>query len=140
MQKGYTASIFVYIDQSGSVGEKELELLFGELGGLAKNISFITYHFDCDVDEDSRTEWKKCRIPPVHRTRYGGTSFNAVAAHAEAHKSEMDGYLILTDGYAPDPGPSRIKRGWVITPNGSPEQINGNTRDFIIRTKFPAAA
>ena len=52
----------------------------------------------------------------------------------------MDGYLVLTDGYAPDPGPSRIKRGWVITPDGSDDQVNGNTRDFFIKTKFPAAA
>ena len=140
MQKGYTASIFVYIDQSGSVGEKELSLLFGELGGLAKKVQFITYHFDTSVDENSRTEWKKGRTPPPHRTRCGGTDFNCVAEHAEAHKSQMDGYLVLTDGYAPDPGPSRIKRGWVITPDGSDDQVNGNTRDFFIKTKFPAAA
>jgi len=140
MQKGYTASIYVYIDQSGSVGEQELSLLFGELGGLAKKVTFITYHFDTEVDEASKTEWKKGRTPPVHRTRYGGTDFKCVAEHAEAHSSHMDGYLVLTDGYAPDPGPSRIKRGWVITPNGSDEQVNGNTRDFFIRTKFPAAA
>ena len=36
MQKGYTSSIAVYIDQSGSVGSGELEQLFGELRGLAK--------------------------------------------------------------------------------------------------------
>ena len=140
MQKGYTASIYVYIDQSGSVGEKELALLFGELGSLAKKVTFITYHFDTEVDEDSKTEWKKGRTPPVHRTRYGGTDFSCVAEHAAAHSSHMDGYLVLTDGFAPDPGPSRIKRGWVITPNGSDEQVNGNTRDFFIRTKFPATA
>jgi len=32
VQKGYTSSIAIYIDQSGSVGDDELELLFGELG------------------------------------------------------------------------------------------------------------
>jgi predicted metal-dependent peptidase len=140
MQKGYTASIFVYIDQSGSVGEQELALLFGELGGLAKNVNFITYHFDCTVDEDSRTEWRKGRTPQAHRTRSGGTCFKTVAEHAQAHKNELDGYLILTDGYAPDPGPSRIKRGWVITPGGSTNYVEGNKRDFFIKTKFPAAA
>jgi predicted metal-dependent peptidase len=140
MQKGYTASIYVYIDQSGSVGEKELQLLFGELGSLAKNIAFTTFHFDTSVDENSKTEWKKGRIPPVHRTRHGGTCFNAVAEHAAANKKDMDGYLILTDGYAPDPGPSRIKRGWVITPGGSTEQVKGNARDFFIMTKFPKQA
>jgi len=139
-KRGYTSSVGVYIDQSGSVGNTELELLFGELTNLAKRTGFITYHFDTDVDEDSRTEWKKGKIPAPHRTRCGGTCFTAPSVHANKRRKEFDGYLILTDGYAPDPGPSRLRRGWIITPDGEAQDWMKRGNDFVIAMKWPAAA
>tara|TARA_B100000683_G_scaffold277137_1_gene334020 strand:+ start:1119 stop:2465 length:1347 start_codon:yes stop_codon:yes gene_type:complete len=118
VQRGYTSSIAVYIDQSGSVSENELELLFGELRNLAKQTEFVCFHFDSDVDEESEMTWRKGKTPSTHRTRCGGTCFKSVTDHANKNKSRFDGYLILTDGYASDPGPSKLKRGWVITTNG----------------------
>ncbi len=118
VQRGYTSSIAVYIDQSGSVSENELELLFGELRNLAKQTEFVCFHFDSDVDEKSEMTWRKGKTPSTHRTRCGGTCFKSVTDHANKNKSRFDGYLILTDGYASDPGPSKLKRGWVITTNG----------------------
>ncbi len=137
-KRGYTSSVGVYIDQSGSVGNNELELLFGELTNLAKRTGFITYHFDTDVDEDSRTEWKKGKIPAPHRTRCGGTCFTAPSVHANKRRKEFDGYLILTDGYAPDPGPSRLRRGWIITPDGQSQDWMRRGNDFVIEMKWPA--
>jgi len=136
-RKKNTASIAVYIDQSGSVSSGELELLFGELQSLAKYTEFTTFHFDCTVDEDSETVWKKNRIQAPHRTRSGGTCFTSVAKHAEKNKKRFDGYLILTDGYASNPGISRMKRGWVITTQGATQDWMGG-RDFIIKMKEPA--
>jgi predicted metal-dependent peptidase len=139
MQKGYTSSIAVYIDQSGSVGNGELEQLFGELRSLAKNTGFTCFHFDCTVDEKSETEWKKGRTPETHRTRSGGTCFREVTRHAVKNKHRFDGYLILTDGYAPDPGPSVLKRGWVITPGGDDAVGKAHRKDFVIALKTPKA-
>ena len=133
-RKKTTASIAVYIDQSGSVSNKELELLFGELQSLAKHTEFTTFHFDCTVDESSETVWKKGRGQMPHRTRHGGTDFLAVQKHAEKNKHRFDGYLILTDGYAPNPGFSRQKRGWVITTEGAVQDWMGG-KDFIIKMK-----
>jgi predicted metal-dependent peptidase len=133
-RKTYTASIAVYIDQSGSVGNESLELLFGTLADLASNVEFTCYHFDTEVDVDSETVWRKGRVPPVHRTRAGGTCFKAPTQHANKNKHRFDGYLILTDGYAPDPGPSRVKRGWVITPRDE-LQFKAGARDFVINMK-----
>ena len=118
VQRGYTSSIAVYIDQSGSVSENELELLFGELRNLAKHTEFVCFHFDTDVDESSEMTWRKGKTPSAHRTRCGGTDFSAPTEHANKNKHRFDGYLILTDGYAPDPGPSKLRRGWVITTDG----------------------
>ena len=133
-RKKTEASIAVYIDQSGSVSNEELELLFGELQHLAKRVEFTTFHFDCTVDEKSETVWKKGRYTPPHRTRFDGTDFKAVQDHVHKNKHRFDGYLVLTDGYAPNPGPSRIKRGWVITTHGEAQEWMGG-KDFIIKMK-----
>ncbi len=131
-KRSYTASIAVYIDQSGSVGNDELELLFGELANLANRIEFTTFHFDTEVDEKSETVWRGGRTPAPHRTRCGGTCFKAPSRHAEKNKHRFDGYIILTDGYAPDPGPSRLRRGWVITPNGTTESWMQGAKNTVI--------
>jgi len=137
IQRGYTSSIAVYIDQSGSVSENELELLFGELRSLAKHTEFVCFHFDSDVDEDSETTWRNGKTPATHRTRCGGTDFTAPSIHANKNKTRFDGYLILTDGYAPDPGPSKLRRGWVITTCGEvPSFIN---REVAFKMKEPKA-
>ncbi len=136
-RKKTEASIAVYIDQSGSVSNSELELLFGELQHLAKRVEFTTFHFDCTVDEESETVWKKGRYTAPHRTRAGGTCFKSVQDHVHKNKHRFDGYLVLTDGYAPDPGHSRMKRGWVITTHGQVQEWMGG-KDFIIKMKEPA--
>ena len=137
-RKKTEASIAVYLDQSGSVSDRELELLFGELQSLAKRVEFTTFHFDTQVDESSETVWKKGRHTDAHRTRCGGTDFNCVSKHVHKNKGRFDGYLVLTDGWASNPGPSRLKRGWVITTNGDVQDWMGG-RDFVIKMKKPAA-
>jgi len=139
-KRNYTASIAVYIDQSGSVGDDELAMLFGELGNLAKNIEFTTFHFDTEVDEASETVWRPGKTPAPHRTRCGGTCFEAPSKHAEKNNRRFDGYLILTDGYAPDPGPSRMRRGWVITPNGAKQFKSNRDFDIVMKQRKQCAA
>jgi len=134
VQKGYTSSIAVYVDQSGSVGDKELELLFGELRSLTRKTEFVLYNFDSRVDESSRREWKRGRTPGADRTRFGGTCFKAVTEHANKNVKSFDGYLILTDGEAPNPGPTKLKRGWVIVPNRE-LGFTASKRDFVIKMK-----
>ena len=38
--------------------------------------------------------------------------------HAHKNADKYDGYIILTDGYAPQPDPARLRRVWVITVDG----------------------
>ena len=81
-RRKYTSSWAVYVDQSGSVGDESLSLLFGELSQLAKKTSFDVYYFDTEVDVDSKFTWKKgSRVSPK-RTRCGGTNFEAPTKHA----------------------------------------------------------
>lgn len=132
--RSYTSSIAVYVDQSGSVGDEDLALLFGELRTLAKHTEFTLFNFDTDVDESSERVWRGNRAPGMNRTRCGGTDFRAPTLHANKNRNKFDGYLILTDGECSDPGPSRLKRGWVITPDRR-LYFDAARRDFVIQMK-----
>ena len=135
-KRGYTSSIAVYIAQSGSVGDKELELAFGELRSLAKRTEFTTFHFDTEVDEKSETLWKKNRTPGASRTRFGGTDFDCVTKHANKNRGRFDGYIIITDGEAPKPKPSKLKRCWMIVP-GRKLLFTADRLDSVCKMKWP---
>lgn len=135
--RNYTSSIAVYIDQSGSVDDAALELLFGNLMTLAKHTEFTIFNFDTQVDEASERVWKGNKNPGLERTRCGGTDFKAASEHANKNRHRFDGYLILTDGECEDPGPSGLKRGWVIVPDRK-MHFKPSKRDFVIKMKRDA--
>lgn len=130
----YTSRIAVYIDESGSVDNKSLSEFYAELNGLAKYTEFWIYKFDTKVNVEEGFLWKKGKKVHLNRTQIGGTCFKAPSKHANDRKNNFDGYIIFTDGYAPDPGPSKVKRGWLLTKNGS--LFNGNSnkhrKDVVI--------
>jgi predicted metal-dependent peptidase len=134
VERGYTSSIAVYIDQSGSVGNAELELAFAELRNLAKRTQFTTFHFDTSVDTDSETEWRRGKTPDARRTRCGGTNFQCVTKHANTNSARFDGYIIITDGEASKPTPSKLKRGWLLVP-GTKLIFDADNRDFVMKMK-----
>ena len=115
-RRGHSASVAIYIDQSGSVGNDEIEMLFGALNRLGRITQFTLFPFDYSVDEENAIKWRRGQTVPPKRTRTGGTSFHAVEDHISKNLGEFDGHIILTDGEASDPGPSRSRRCWVILP------------------------
>tara|TARA_Y100000310_G_scaffold345124_1_gene462000 strand:+ start:3406 stop:4674 length:1269 start_codon:yes stop_codon:yes gene_type:complete len=116
-KKVRTARLAVAVDMSGSVGDADLELLFGELSTLAKHVSFYVIPFDTAVATDECFEWKKGQRISAKRTRCGGTNFSAPTQWVNKRKGLFDGMLILTDGMAEKPNPCYVRRGWVLTPN-----------------------
>jgi len=115
-KRGYTAKLLIAVDQSGSVSDTMLSLFFGELASLTKRVSVTVLPFDYTVAEKDMVEWKKGTNPDIKRVRGGGTDFEAPTRFANDPKNRgrWDGMLILTDGECTKPGPSRIKRGWVL--------------------------
>jgi predicted metal-dependent peptidase len=134
VERGYTSNIAIYIDQSGSVGNSELELAFAELRNLTKRTRFTTFHFDTSVDTDSETDWRSGKTPKANRTRSGGTCFTCVTDHANKNSTRFDGYVIITDGEASKPKPSRLKRGWLLVP-GTKLVFDADKRDFEMQMK-----
>ena len=115
-KRGYTAKLLIAVDQSGSVSDGMLSLFFSELSALTKRVSVTILPFDYTVATDQMTEWKKGTNPDIRRVRGGGTDFEAPTRFANDPKNrgKWDGMLVLTDGECSKPGPSRIKRGWVL--------------------------
>jgi predicted metal-dependent peptidase len=103
---------------SGSVSDEDLERIYAVLGGLARKVTFTFLPFDYTVDEANIFEWKKGQKKPPVRFRSGGTSFIAVNEYVKKHRGEYDGIICATDGEAEDPGPSPIKRAWLLVPGG----------------------
>lgn len=130
-KKDYKPNIAVYIDESGSITEKDLSTFYAELDNLSKIVNFTLYKFDYRVDEKNFYLWKKGRRPDIKRTLNGGTSFHAPTEHAKKLKG-IDGYIIMTDGYAQKPKHSRIKRAWVITEYGN-LAFDKDKKDVLIK-------
>ena len=116
VKRGHSATVAVYMDQSGSVGDEDVELFFGCLNQLGRITTFLLYPFDWTVKDKAMIKWRKGQSLPGNRVLAGGTSFDAVESHVRENMASFDGHIILTDGGASDPGPSLQRRCWVLLP------------------------
>jgi predicted metal-dependent peptidase len=114
--RSHTAHVGVFVDMSGSVGDADLERIYAVLGSLAKKVTFTFIPFDYTVDEANIFEWKKGQKKPPVRFRSGGTSFIAVNEYVKKNRGLFDGVIICTDGEAENPGPSPVRRAWILVP------------------------
>lgn len=115
-QRSTIARLLIAVDESGSVHNELLELLYAALGDLVSKVEIDIIPFDYTVNDPELKTWKKGTMPPPIRTRGGGTNFDAPTAFVNdpANAGRWDGLIIATDGEAPAPGPCNIRRGWVI--------------------------
>ena len=131
IKRGYNAKLLICVDESGSVGQETCELFFAEIASLTKRVDVDLVEFDCACDSNDIVTWKKNKKMPLMRKKCGGTCFDApnnVANH-QKNRGRWDGVLIVTDGQAPQPGPSRLKRGWVLGPGC---KLEFPTSDLVI--------
>jgi predicted metal-dependent peptidase len=106
------AKIAVSIDQSGSVDDLLLAKFFNELNGLAEHADFTVVPFDHVVQTDEVFEWKQGKKMMPKRVSCGGTDFDAPTDYVNG--LVFDGHIVLTDMYAPKPGPSKCQRMWIV--------------------------
>lgn len=129
-KRTHLPNIAVAIDMSGSVDDEQLTIIFGVLGSLAKKVTFTVIPFDCVVHEKDIFEWKKGTSPLPKRVASGGTDFRVVSDYVnDSSNGKFDGLVICTDGEAGDPGHSRVRRAYVITPN---HKLYFATTDLVI--------
>jgi predicted metal-dependent peptidase len=137
VKRKYVAKFVVFIDQSGSMMDTDIALLFSELEVASQYADLDVYHFDTEVDEPSHTLWTKGSGPPEKlRTRAGGTDFQCVAdfCNRSENRGRWAGVFILTDGYAPTMGQLHGARTlWVITEHGTMEHVRPG--DLAVKMK-----
>ena len=134
-KKIYKPSIAVYVDESGSVSDKELQKFFSELDSLSNSTEFHLYKFDTRVDDKNCFVWKKRSRPNMQRTLTGGTCFQSVTNHAMKNKKKFDAYMVLTDGGAPKPTHSLgLKRCWILA-SGCSLPWKSDSNDIVINMK-----
>lgn len=134
VKRGYVAKVVAFIDQSGSVDNDAIEKFFGELENLARLVEFDVYPFDTRVMEEHRISWRKGMPAPQQRVYCGGTDFDAPTTWANdpANRGRWDAMIILTDGLAPKPASSRVRRAWVIAPKCKLHFDDVDTNDIVI--------
>lgn len=132
VKRGYTAKLLIAIDQSGSVSNEMLSDFFSELSSLTKKVSIDILPFDTEAYEKDLYEWRRGTNHPAKRVRGGGTDFNAPTKFANdpRNRGRWDGLLIMTDGECNAPGPSRVKRGYVL---GKGQNLYFKTDEIVIK-------
>jgi len=136
VKRGHSATVAVYMDQSGSVGDEDVELFFGCLNQLGRLTNFLLYPFDWTVKDKAMVKWRKGQTLPSNRVLAGGTSFDAVEGHVQKNLGLFDGHIILTDGGASDPGPSLQRRCWVLLP-GCSLPFTPHRNDIVVEMEHP---
>ena len=131
VKRGYEAKLLIAIDQSGSVDNEMLVEFFAELGSLTKKVTIDVVPFDTEALEKDLYTWRRGQQVPAKRVRGGGTDFNAPTKFANDPKNRgrWDGLLIMSDGECFAPGPSRVKRGYVI---GKGRKLQFPTDDIVV--------
>jgi len=139
VKRGYQAKLLIAIDQSGSVSNEMLGEFFAELGSLTKKVTIDILPFDTEAYEKDLYTWRRGANLPAKCVRGGGTDFNAptVFANNPKNRGRWDGMLIMTDGECSAPGPSRIKRGYVI---GKGHSLLFATSEIVIKMDEAAAS
>lgn len=133
--KNRVPRILVALDESGSISDTCLKMFFNELENLTKLVSIDVIPFDCSIDKEHLTAWKKGAKVKHERKLTGGTDFDAPTqfANSDENRGRWDALIIFTDGYAPKPRDSRVKRAWAMIPG---YKIKFPTDDLIINMTY----
>ena len=111
------ARVLVGMDESGSMSDELINMLFSEIKGLSEVVQFDVIPFDVDIEKEGKFTWKKgMKINCYKRYRRGGTSFDPITKYASENK--YDGLIIVTDCGAPLPPSYGVKRMWLTDKEG----------------------
>jgi len=124
-----TANIMVAVDQSGSVDDLMLAKIFSAMDALSKVATFTLVPFDSVVREEHIFKWKKGKRHQTKRVSCGGTCFQCVTDYC--NKNNFDGLVVATDMEAPAPGPCKVKRIWLTTPENAARPYF-QTREIVL--------
>lgn len=136
-KRDHLAKIAIAVDMSGSVCDAALELIYAEIAKLLDIASFVFVPFDHAVAPDDKIkEYRRGEKLLRERVLMGGTCFDAPTNWA-TDRRDIDGLIIMTDGYAPPPGPCNIKRAWMIVPDCPRPDFMDDLGDLCMMLDWP---
>lgn len=113
----------VAVDTSGSIADEELATFFAEIHAIWRRGA--TVHV-VEADAAVARDYEYRGALPTEVGGRGGTSFDPAIRWSNEHRA--DGLVYFTDGFAPAPSvPSRCPMLWVVTSDGSTEELPGRT-------------
>lgn len=108
--------IAVAIDESGSVGNEFLQIVFRELNKFATYFDFYVIPFDAEVHEHQCFLWKRNQKLELKRVACGGTDFQKVMDYMSSDrkmKTKVKGVIFITDLEDDIPQKDKTKRIWI---------------------------
>ncbi len=122
-----STKLCIFVDTSGSVGDKEIQQFFGEIESMSQYFKIWVIQFDyefqaCDLYH--RGDWNRIKI---HGR--GGTSFINICNWAEENQMIGRANIMLTDGYAQMPASFPAPMIWAMTTDvEAPDWAYGSVR------------
>jgi len=104
------------MDESGSMSNEWIELLFAELSNLGNLTEYDILPFSTCVNEEGIQTVKRGRKPEFTRTECGGTDFNAPVRYCNDNAGKYDALIIMTDGMCFKPDRCDIPLIYVLAP------------------------
>ena len=108
--------LIVAVDTSGSMSDKDLEMVFTEIEAMSHKFKIHVIQFDHGVkccDKYHRGDWRNIKIQGR-----GGTDFHSLIAWMKEKRMVGKVNIILTDGYASWPEDPKFRVIWAIVQNG----------------------
>ena len=115
-KRAYSARPAIALDQSGSMSNEWVELLFAEIGNLGNITEYDVIPFDYTVDEANIQTIRRGGQPNTVRTRSGGTSFDAPIQYVNEKVGRWDCVMICTDGGCGSPIKCNIPVCYILAP------------------------
>jgi predicted metal-dependent peptidase len=115
-RRAYKARPAFALDQSGSMSDEHVALLFAEVSNLGNVTEYDIIPFDHTVDEKNIQTCRRNQQPVINRTRCGGTDFSAPVRYVNEHIDKYDVMFIATDGECCEPEKCDIPIVYIIAP------------------------
>lgn len=115
-KRAHSARPVFLMDQSGSMRDEWVELLFAEVSNMGVITEYDVVPFDHTVDEENIQRVRRGMQPKLVRTRSGGTSFSAAVEFVNKNPGRYDIAFLLTDGECFSPIKCDIPLAYIIVP------------------------
>lgn len=131
-KRAYSAKPGLAVDQSGSMRDWWVELIFAEMSNLGNIAEYDIIPFDHSVDEENIQNIRRGQRPDLVRVKHGGTNFSAPVKYVNDRPGKYDALFILTDGECCSPIECKVPMAYILAPGC---QLGFKTDKLVIKMR-----